>query len=199
MLSSGPAENCGGERKTGLSNGAGTLRGRSLRRGDPARPDRSTGFPHTEDKAHASPAHQPQQDERTPSVESPPSPAARALMSRGRVPALTTDTARSSPSHMPSRAMACRACDQELTDEVQVSLATEFSLSKAKLVKSLSHVWLFGTPWTLQSLEFSRPEYERGSLSLLHRIFPTQGSNPGLPPCRWILYQLSHKGSPKLT
>ena len=26
-------------------------------------------------------------------------------------------------------------------------------------------------------------------------IFPTQGSNPGLPNCRWILYQLSHKGS----
>ena len=25
-------------------------------------------------------------------------------------------------------------------------------------------------------------------------IFPTQGSNPGLPHCRWILYQRSHKG-----
>ena len=25
----------------------------------------------------------------------------------------------------------------------------------------------------------------------------TQGSNPGLPHCRWILYQLSHKGSPQ--
>ena len=35
-----------------------------------------------------------------------------------------------------------------------------------------------------------------GSLSLLHRIFPTQGSNPGLPHCRQILYQLRHKGSP---
>ena len=34
------------------------------------------------------------------------------------------------------------------------------------------------------------------SLSLLQEIFPTQGSNPGLPPCRLILYQLSHKGSP---
>ena len=34
-----------------------------------------------------------------------------------------------------------------------------------------------------------------GSLSLLQGIFPTQGSNPGLPHCRWILYQLSHKGS----
>ena len=35
----------------------------------------------------------------------------------------------------------------------------------------------------------------RNSLSLLQEIFPTQGSNPGLPHCRWILYQLSHKGS----
>ena len=35
-----------------------------------------------------------------------------------------------------------------------------------------------------------------GSLSLLQRIFPTQGLNPGLPHCKWILYQLSHKGSP---
>ena len=36
-----------------------------------------------------------------------------------------------------------------------------------------------------------------GSLSLLQRIFSTQGSNPGLSHCRQILYQLSHKGSPK--
>ena len=36
-----------------------------------------------------------------------------------------------------------------------------------------------------------------GSLSLLQGIFPTQGSNPGLPHCRLILYQLSHKGSPE--
>ena len=36
-----------------------------------------------------------------------------------------------------------------------------------------------------------------GSLSLLQGIFPTQGSNPGLPHCRRILYQLSHQGSQK--
>ena len=46
-------------------------------------------------------------------------------------------------------------------------------------------------------MEFSRPEYWSDSLSLLQRIFPTQGSNPGLPHCRQILYQLSHKGSPE--
>ena len=32
-----------------------------------------------------------------------------------------------------------------------------------------------------------------GSLSILQGIFPTQGLNPGLPHCRWILYQLNHK------
>ena len=30
------------------------------------------------------------------------------------------------------------------------------------------------------------------------RIFPTQGSNPGFSHCRWILYQLSHEGSPRI-
>ena len=35
-----------------------------------------------------------------------------------------------------------------------------------------------------------------GSPSLLQGIFPTEGSNPGIPHCRQILYQLSHQGSP---
>ena len=36
------------------------------------------------------------------------------------------------------------------------------------------------------------------SLSLLQGIFPTQRSNPGLPHCRQLLYQLSYKGSPRI-
>ena len=40
--------------------------------------------------------------------------------------------------------------------------------------------------------------YGIGSHSLLQGIFPTQGSNPGLPHCRWILYQLSLQGSPHI-
>ena len=35
-----------------------------------------------------------------------------------------------------------------------------------------------------------------GSRSLLQGIFSTQESNPGILYCRWILYQLSHQGSP---
>ena len=37
-----------------------------------------------------------------------------------------------------------------------------------------------------------------GSLSLLQGIFTTQRSNPGLPHCRQILYQLYHQGSPRI-
>ena len=62
--------------------------------------------------------------------------------------------------------------------------------------KSLSHVrleWHHGpySPWN------SPGQNTRvGSCSLLQGIFPTQGSNPGLPHCRQILYWLSHQGSP---
>ena len=33
---------------------------------------------------------------------------------------------------------------------------------------------------------------------LLQGIFPTQGSNPGVLHCRWILYSLSHQESPRI-
>ena len=38
-------------------------------------------------------------------------------------------------------------------------------------------------------LEWVAVPFSRGSSK-------TQGSNPGLPHCKWILYQLSHQGSP---
>ena len=37
-----------------------------------------------------------------------------------------------------------------------------------------------------------------GRHSLIQGIFPTEGSSPGLPHCRWILYWLSHQGSPRI-
>ena len=54
------------------------------------------------------------------------------------------------------------------------------------------------------SMGFSRQEYwvaisfsntGVGGHALLQGIFPTQGSNPGLPHRRWILYHFSHQGS----
>ena len=37
-----------------------------------------------------------------------------------------------------------------------------------------------------------------GNCSLFQGIFPTQGSNSGLLRCRQILYELSHKGNPRI-
>ena len=68
--------------------------------------------------------------------------------------------------------------------------------------KSLSCVRLFATP-----TDFGPPyspwnspgqNTRVGSLSLLQGIVPTQWSNSGLLHCRWILYQLSHQGSPRI-
>ena len=56
--------------------------------------------------------------------------------------------------------------------------------------KLLSPVPLFTTPWTIQSMEFSRTEYWSALPS-------QQRLNPGLPHCRQI-YQLNHKGSPRI-
>ena len=37
-----------------------------------------------------------------------------------------------------------------------------------------------------------------GCHALLWGIIPTQGSNPSLLHCRWILHHLSHQGSPRI-
>ena len=66
--------------------------------------------------------------------------------------------------------------------------------SESRSVVSYS-LWPHGlySPWNS-----SGQNTEVSSLSLLQGIFPTQGSNPGLLHCRQILYQLSHKGSPRI-
>ena len=65
-----------------------------------------------------------------------------------------------------------------------------FSLCENESHSVLSNsLWPHGlhSPWNSPG-----KNTEVGSLSLLQGIFPTQGSNPGLLHCRWILYQLSH-------
>ena len=59
--------------------------------------------------------------------------------------------------------------------------------------KSLSHVLLFMTPWTIQ--DFSRPEYWNGLPCPPLGDLPNPGSKPGLPQCRRILYHLRHQGN----
>ena len=68
-------------------------------------------------------------------------------------------------------------------------------------MKSLSHVRLFAAPWAVACTRLFRPWDFLGKSTgvgchfLLQGIFPTQGSNPGLPHCRQTLYHLSHQGS----
>ena len=64
-------------------------------------------------------------------------------------------------------------------------------------VKSLSRVRLFATPWTKSPWDFLGKNTGVGCHFFLQGIFPTQGSNPGLPHCRQTLYRLSYQGSPK--
>ena len=74
-----------------------------------------------------------------------------------------------------------------------------WSVLKAMTYKSHSmrsnHAWLFVTHGLYSPWNSPGQNTGSGSHSLLQRIFPAQGSNPGVPHCRWILYQLSHKGS----
>ena len=69
-----------------------------------------------------------------------------------------------------------------------------YSVINRLKVEVFDSLWPHGpySPWNSQGQDTGV-----GSLSLLQGIFPTQGSNPGLPHCRLIFYQLSHKGSPR--
>ena len=64
-----------------------------------------------------------------------------------------------------------------------------------RISENHSCVGLIMTPW---NSPWNSPGQKTGmgSCSLLRGIFPIEVSNPGLPHCRWILYQLSHQGSP---
>ena len=64
--------------------------------------------------------------------------------------------------------------------------------------KSLSHIRLFVTSCTINPWNSPGQNTGVGSLSLLQGIFPTQRLNPGLLHCRPILYQLSHRESPRI-
>ena len=72
------------------------------------------------------------------------------------------------------------------------------------VVQLLSRVILFVTPWTSAhqvplSLGILQAKNTGiGCHTLLQGIFSTQGLNLGFPHCRWILYHLSHQGSPRI-
>ena len=79
---------------------------------------------------------------------------------------------------------------------------------KKNLLKGLVREWVKvaqSCPTLCDPMDYTVPEILQArintgvdNLSLFQGIFPTQGSNPGLPHCRWIISQLSHKGSPRI-
>ena len=68
-----------------------------------------------------------------------------------------------------------------------VQLSISESESRSVMSDSLRPHGLY-SPWNSPG-----QNAEVGSCSLLQESSPTQGSNPGLPHCRWILHQLSHQ------
>ena len=75
----------------------------------------------------------------------------------------------------------------------------ESSVSQVKWSESHSVVSNSLRPHGLNSpWNFPGQNTRVGSLFLLQGIFPAQRSNPALLHCRWILYQLSYKGSPRI-
>ena len=68
------------------------------------------------------------------------------------------------------------------------------------MLSHFSHARLFAVLWTIAhqaplSMDSPGKNTGVGCRSLLQEIFTTQGSNPGLPHCRRILYRLSHQGN----
>ena len=82
-------------------------------------------------------------------------------------------------------------------DQAHTRMGVRYKVNfgKCSMGESESHIRPFATPRTMQSMEFSKPEYWNGQPSLLQGIFPTQGLNPRLLNCMRILHQLRHRGS----
>ena len=91
------------------------------------------------------------------------------------------------PNHWTSRGVPRAESSETLTTE-------RFVICEV-MWKSLSCVWLFTTPWTIWSMEFSRPEYWSGY------PFSSPGDlpNPGTEPRAPALQAAEPYGKPKHT
>ena len=86
------------------------------------------------------------------------------------------------------------SCDQLMLMEPTFSTMWKWKV-KVKVAQSCQTLW---DPMNNTVNASPGQNIGVGSLSFLQEISPTQGSNPGLLHCRQILYQLSHKGSPRI-
>ena len=92
-----------------------------------------------------------------------------------------------------------RRSNQSILEETSPEYSLEGLMLKL-LVKSLSSVRLFVTPWTVAyqippSMGFSRQEYCSGLSFPSPEALSNAGIEPSLPHCRQTLYHLSHQGS----
>ena len=83
----------------------------------------------------------------------------------------------------------------------EVTVRTGYGTTERKKVKLLSCVWLCdpvdcNLPGSFVLGILQVRILELLAISFSRGIIPTQGSNPGLPHCRQMLYPLSHQGSP---
>ena len=67
-----------------------------------------------------------------------------------------------------------------------------------KVISEVEVTWSLRPHGLLSPWNSPYQNIEVGSLSLLQVIFPAQESNPGLLHWGQILYQLSHKGNPRI-
>ena len=100
--------------------------------------------------------------------------------SQGREKHALTCRSQPIPTHGDQLLNLCESCKSVVSLKVKVKVTQ----------------WcpFFVTPLTMQSVEFSRPEYWSG----WPFPSPTALPSPGLPHHGQILWQLSHKGSPRL-
>ena len=117
---------------------------------------------------------------------SPPGSSVHGILQARILEWVTTSFSRGTSQPMSWSQSPARQADSLSSEtpgsEVKVALVVSDSLQPYQLY----------SPW-------NSPGQNSGvdSLSLLQRI-QTQGSNPGLPHCRQILYQLRYKGSPRI-
>ena len=102
---------------------------------------------------------------------------------------------------LPSGFLAANTTPRETQGRAEGSLLLPHYSNRVKESESHSvvssslrpHALGFSSPWNSPGQNTGV-----GSLSLLQEIFPTPGSTPGLLHCEQFLYQLSHKGSPRI-